>query len=66
MVTNLTRIVKPRKPEIPGGGASNWKRDPVGILCGISPFNTWIREYWAGECVFSIFIITFAISNPMT
>ena len=30
MVTNLTRIVKPRKPEIPGSEASIWKRDPVG------------------------------------
>ena len=27
----LNKIVKPRWPEIPGGGASFWKRDPVGI-----------------------------------
>ena len=28
---SFVEIVKPRKPEKPGGGASFWKRDPVGI-----------------------------------
>ena len=27
---SLGKIVKPREPEIPGSGASDWKRDPVG------------------------------------
>ena len=29
-VLGWDKIVKPREPEIPGSGASVWKRDPVG------------------------------------
>ena len=29
-IVSFCEIVKPREPEKPGGGASIWKRDPVG------------------------------------
>ena len=31
-IVSFCGIVKPRWPEKPGGGASIWKRDPVGTF----------------------------------